>query len=318
MTIASDQGVARDLSAVPECLIRETGLRVEDIQAFRRSGVLALRNLIDPRELDSLRRAGSELIDWAIRTGSHEDVVWTDNPDVPGAVPIRVEYPVDKSVPARLLAGHPVLLSVAEALVGPNLIPTWDSLVFKTDEWAPRLAWHRDGEMYPSAAALIGCGRVIDVGIYLDPAPEDNCVWCIPGSNYWAQERAEEVMAQLNASEWDATGAVPAVMRPGDALVHNILTVHAAPAVRRSRRRVVYFEYRPAELEWDFGPHSREYVGLKQWVLLSTIALRSARVPGEQPFEYRPAKAMRQWADTGELTSYRYPHRQYWTWPTYS
>lgn len=318
MTGPAGRRSVSDRPAVPECFIRDTGLRVDDIQAFRRCGVLALRNLIEPGELATLQDAAAGLIDWATRTGLHEDVVWTDEPGVPGAVPIRVEYPVHKSLPVRLLAGHPLLLAVADALTGPNLIPTWDSLVFKTDEWAPRLAWHRDGEMYPSAAALIGSGRVIDVGIYLDPAPVDNCVWCIPGSNYWSQERAVAVMDNLNASEWDTSGAVPAVMRPGDALVHNILTVHAAPAVRRSRRRVVYFEYRPAELEWDCGPHNREYVGLKQQVLLSTLALRAAEVTDEQPFEYRPAEAMRQWSGTGEITGYRYPHRQYWTWLTYS
>ena len=305
--------------SVPECHIRQTGLRLEDIQAFRRHGVLALRNVLEPAELATVQAAGAELIDWAWGAGLHEDVVWTDEPGRPDAVPIRIEYPVDKSASIRVLAGHPLLLAVAEALVGPNLIPTWDSLVFKTDVWAPRLAWHRDGEMYQAPAAVIGSGRVIDVGIYLDPAPEDNCVWCIPGSNYWSQELAKETMDRLNASEWDATGAVPAVMRPGDVLIHNILTLHAAPAVQRARRRVVYFEYRPAELEWELGPHNREYVGLKQRVLLSCLAQRAASLPDEGAFRYHPADAMRHWEDsTGDLPTHRYPHRAYWTWPTYS
>jgi phytanoyl-CoA hydroxylase len=309
---------ASQVASVPECFIRETGLRVQDIREFRRVGVLALRNVIDSDELGSIQHAGSDLINWAWRTGPHEDIVWTDEPGLPDAVPIRIEYPVDKSPAIRILAGHPLLLAAAEALVGPNLIPTWDSLVFKTDEWAPRLAWHRDGEMYQAPAAVIGSGRVIDVGIYLDSAPEDNCVWCIPGSNYWSQERAQETMARLNASEWDTVGAVPAVMSPGDVLIHNILTLHAAPAVRRARRRVIYFEYRPAELEWELGPHNREYVALKQKVMLSCIAQRTAHFGDEQTFEYCPADAMRHWDDRAELATYRYPHGRFWTWPTYS
>jgi phytanoyl-CoA hydroxylase len=308
-----------DESPVPECFVRETGLRLADVQAFRRAGVLALRNVIDPGELATVRRAADELIEWAWRTGPHEDVVWTHEPGTPDAVPIRIEYPVDKSAPVRVLAGHPLLLEIAEALVGPNLIPTWDSMVFKTDVWAPRLAWHRDGEMYQSPAAVIGAGRVIDVGIYLDPAPADNCVWCIPGSNYWSQERAQETMTRLNAAEWDTTGAVPAVMNPGDVLIHNILTLHAAPAVRGARRRVIYFEYRPGELEWDLGPHNREYLGLKQGVLHACLAERAAAgLDDERRYRYRPAEAMRLWRGTGRPDTFRYPHREYWTWPTYS
>jgi ectoine hydroxylase-related dioxygenase (phytanoyl-CoA dioxygenase family) len=313
----SARGSATSATPVPECFIRETGLRVKDILDFQRVGVLALRNVIDADELSAIQHSGGDLIDWAWQTGLHEDVVWTAEPGGPDAVPTRIEYPVDKSPAIQMLAGHPLLLATAEALVGPNLIPTWDSLVFKTDTWAPRLAWHRDDETYQAPAAVVGSGRVIDMGIYLDPAPEANCVWCIPGSNYWSSERAGRTMDRLNASEWDTDGAVPALMRPGDVLIHNILTLHAAPAVRRASRRVIYFEYRPAELEWDLGPHNREYVGLKQRVLLSCIALRAAHFDDERPFEYRPAEAMRHWDNGGELTTYRYPHKRYWTGPTY-
>jgi phytanoyl-CoA hydroxylase len=82
---------------------------------------------------------------------------------------------------------------------------------------------------------------------------------------------------------------------------------------------VVYFEYRPAELEWELGPHNREYVGLKQRVLLSCLAQRAASFPGERPFQYRPVDAMRHWDEgIGDPPTYRHPHRAYWTWPTYS
>jgi phytanoyl-CoA hydroxylase len=306
------------LPAIPECHLRQTGLRLEDVRAFRREGVLALRGLLDPDELGALRDAAATLIDWAWSTGTHPDVVWTRDPTDPAAAPIRIEYPVDKSVPMRLLAGHPLLLEVAEALVGPNLVPTWDSMVFKTEAGAPRLAWHRDGEMYPAPTSVTGGGRVIDVGVYLDPAPEGNCVWAIPGSNYWSDERVTATADRLNASAWDTTGAVPAPMRPGDVLVHNILTLHAAPAVTGARRRVVYFEYRPAEVEWHLGPHDHAYVGRKQQVLRACVRQRARERPEERPFQYRPAQAMRHWDDHAELTTYRFPHQDHWTWSTYS
>jgi hypothetical protein len=295
---------------------RERDIDIDDVNAFRREGVLALRGFLDVRELAALRTAGDALVDEAWRTPPGGDVIWTDQPGRPGAAPIRIEYVVDKSEAMRAAAGHPRLLAAAEALVGPNFFPTWDSMVFKTTSGAPRLPWHRDGGVYGAPAAITGLGRVIDVGIYLDDAPPANCVWCLPGTQYLTEDEANTLAATRNAQEWDSTDAIPAVMRAGDVLIHNILTLHAAPATVRSQRRVIYYEYRPAELEWELGPHTQEYVGLKQQVLRASIEERAASDlgSGEQRFEYRPAPAMSRWVDQTPISSYRIPHEQYWTW----
>lgn len=314
MTATSTEGSRIAGCAVPECHIRRTGLRAEHVAAFRRQGVLALRGLLGEAELADVRQAAGELIDDVWRTRSVRDVIWTLEPDHPEAAPVRIEYPMDKSVVIARLAGHPLLLAVMEQLVGPNLIPTWDSMVFKTEAGAPRLAWHRDGQMYRNAVGVTGGGRVIDAGIYLDPAPEDNCVWCIPQSNYWSEDRIASTADRLNATDWDTTGAVPAVMAPGDVLLHNILTLHGAPAVQGAVRRVVYFEYRPAEVEYELGPHTPEYVGLKQQVLRSCLELRSAArpAPDELPFDYRPVEAYRLWKGLPDTDSLRFAHEDYW------
>ncbi|MDP9863641.1 MULTISPECIES: phytanoyl-CoA dioxygenase family protein [Streptosporangium] len=303
-------------TVLPECHIRETGVLPEHLTAFRRQGVLALRGLLDPVELEAVQEAAGSLIDDAWRTRSMTDTIWTQEPDHPDAAPVRIEYVVDKSPVIARLAGHPLLLRVMEALVGPNLIPTWDSMVFKTTAGAPRLSWHRDGEMYADAVGVTGAGRVIDVGVYLDPAPEDNCVWCIPQSNYWDDDRITATAERLNASEWDTTGAIPAVMRPGDVLLHNILTLHGAPAVQGKQRRVVYFEYRPAEVEWQLGPHVPEYVGRKQQVLRSCVEQRAAAHEhrDEEPFDYCPAEPFRHWVGRPDLTTLRFPHEENWRW----
>ncbi|MFJ6696937.1 phytanoyl-CoA dioxygenase family protein [Streptomyces sp. NPDC091272] len=312
MTETTDPSLAS--RTVPECRIRETGLLPEHVTAFRRQGVLAVRGLLDPAELQSVQEAAGGLIDDAWRTRSMHDTIWTLEPDDPDAAPVRIEYVMDKSPVLARLAGHPLLLRAMETLVGPNVIPTWDSMVFKTTAGAPRLPWHRDGQMYPEAVAVTGGGRVIDVGIYLDPAPEDNCVWAVPQSNYWPDERFTETAARLNATEWDTTGAVPAVMEPGDALLHNILTLHGAPAVVGKQRRVVYYEYRPGEVEHHLGPHVPAYVGLKQQVLRACLEQRAASAAhrDEEPFDYRPVEQYRLWDESPEISGLRFPHEEYW------
>jgi phytanoyl-CoA hydroxylase len=189
-------------TAIPECRIRDTGLRLKDVRTFQRTGALILRNVIDPAELSVLDRSASALIEWAWKTGRHPDITWSDGPEKPGAAPIRIEYVVDKSRQILELAGNPMLLGVMEAIVGPNLVPTWDSMVFKVEQGAPGIAWHRDGQMYDHAVAVTGPGRVVDVGIYLDPASPDNGVWALPGSNYWSDEKADAALASLNADGW--------------------------------------------------------------------------------------------------------------------
>ncbi|NBE82953.1 phytanoyl-CoA dioxygenase family protein [Micromonospora rubida] len=309
-------GDLRVANRIAECDIRRTGLLPEHVTAFRRQGVLAVRGLLTPQELADVQEAGRTLIDRAWSTRSMQDIVWTLEPDQPGAAPVRIEYVVDKARPIAMLAGHPLLLRIMEQLVGPNLIPTWDSMVFKTPAGAPRLAWHRDAGLYDNAVGITGAGRVIDAGIYLDPAPEDNCVWCIPESNYWDDDRLTATADRLNASEWDTTGAVPAVMQPGDLLLHNILTLHGAPAVVGKQRRVIYFEYRPAEVEWQLGPHSAEYIGLKQQVLRSCVQMRAhePQFGDEEPFDYQPAESLRHWADRPEIDTLRFAHEEYWRW----
>ncbi|GAB7042973.1 MULTISPECIES: phytanoyl-CoA dioxygenase family protein [Catenuloplanes] len=301
---------------IAECDIRRTGLLPEHVTAFRRQGVLAVRGLLTPQELADVQEAGRTLIDRAWSARSMDDTVWTLEPDQPDAAPVRIEYVVDKSRQIAMLAGHPLLLQIMEQLVGPNLIPTWDSMVFKTPAGAPRLPWHRDAGLYDHAVGITGMGRVIDAGIYLDPAPEDNCVWCIPESNYWDDERVTATADRLNATEWDTTGAIPAVMQPGDLLLHNILTLHGAPAVVGKQRRVIYFEYRPAEVEWQLGPHTEDYIGLKQQALRSCVRMRAEdpRFAGEEPFDYRPAETLRRWAGRPDVDTLRFAHEDHWRW----
>jgi len=99
-------------------------------------------------------------------------------------------------------------------------------------------------------------------------------------------------------------------VRRGDVLLHNILTLHIAPPVAGEQRRVIYFGYWPAEVDYHLGPHSREYIGLKQQVLLASIEARKTAQAGrgERPFEYRAAEAMRLWKDT-TLATFRFPAR---------
>ena len=63
----------------------------------------------------------------------------------------------------------------------------------------------------------------------------------------------------------------------GDVLFHSILVLHGSPAARSQLRRVVYYEFRPAEVEQAHGPHVPQYIPTKQKVLLACLRHRAER-----------------------------------------
>jgi hypothetical protein len=103
-------------------------------------------------------------------------------------------------------------------------------------------------------------------------------------------------------------------MNPGDVIFHNILVLHGSPAARSTLRRVVYYEFRPGEIEREFGPHTPEYIPLKQKVLLSCLRERAKTdyARGEAAFHYRPDRDFAPPASEGAPATYKYPHEQFW------
>ncbi|MBA3709941.1 MAG: phytanoyl-CoA dioxygenase family protein [Planctomycetes bacterium] len=296
---------------------RQDSLTSDQVEFFKDNGLLVIRNLIAPAELALLQSETRTLVDRAVAGDEDPDFAYKEHELTGTRVPFRVEYPVDKLPSCKVLAGHPFVLRSVEMLQGRNFIPTWDSMVFKNAGAGTGIPWHRDSGD--------GCGAskrdrpIFNVDIYLDASDRSNCVWGIPGSNRWAQERADETIARLNSGGFSTEGATPIEMQPGDCLFHNILALHGSAPAQSHLRRVIYYEYRPGETEREFGPHTLGYIPEKQRVLAACLRHRAAApyARGERPFVYRPdadftapTLAAGEWPAT-----YRYPHGQFWRPP---
>jgi ectoine hydroxylase-related dioxygenase (phytanoyl-CoA dioxygenase family) len=134
----------------------------------------------------------------------------------------------------------------------------------------------------------------------------------MPGSQRWTDGEAERVCAERNAGGgFDRAGAVALPLAPGDGLLHDILLVHGSPPARSALRRVLYYEFRPADVERRLGPHTASYVPAKQRVLLACQAERAIRASArETPFVFRPSDP----PPAASLASFRVPHHEYWRW----
>ena len=220
----------------------------------------------------------------------------------------RIDYVIDKSEACKVLLAHPYILRSVEKLMGADFIPTWDAMVLKFPGEGIVVPWHRDAR-----TDCVGGTPIFNVDFYLDDADEDTCVWGIPGSQEWSDEKAK---AYFGSTDFEYEEAVPIPVYAGDVIFHDIKLLHGSPPNRSSRlRRVVYYEFRTASVENEKGPHRPDYIPLKQDQLLACID-KLAQAPycfAEEPFVYSPpapfdtVKKVRD----GGLPTYRFAHKDY-------
>jgi phytanoyl-CoA hydroxylase len=279
------------------------------LQFFRDNGFVLVKQIIDSKELQQLCGETSHLIDQA-KTGYDDPDYYRARHECSGAVvPYRIEYIVDKLQSCKALLAHPDVLHTISCLEGPNFIPTWDSLVFKLDGAGVGHAWHRDAAPYSEPEVDV-TSAAVDAGIYLDRTDLTNCLWVIPGSHRWKNQTAETKADELGNGGFDSDIAIPILAEPGDAIFHNIHTLHGSPESVSALRRVIYFEFRQVSAELGFGPHTPEYVVLKQQMLSGCKAFRLSKESQSKVELPRPAETY----DTECLQpiSYRYPHEKFW------
>jgi len=316
---------------------KQKELTKEQVAFFHDKGYIVIRNALCQQELENLRNEVQDLINAMPDDPTNEDYWWnndipeewyksykqvkddisqpTESSQVKRGTPFRIEYPIDKSHACKILMGHAFVLRATVQLLGTkNFIPTWDSMVFKTEGDGVPIKWHRD-----ASADSVDSTPAIDIGYYLDSASTemDNCLWVIPGSNKWPDFIASSMIEHLTKDGFKKSGAIPVPVQPGDVILHNILVLHGSPACKSPLRRTVYYEYRSIEQELKMGPHKPEYIPLKQNVLLACLHERSKTTydnthGGHQSFLYEPdPQYTPPFSAEAELMTMRFPHKNY-------
>jgi hypothetical protein len=295
-----------------------TVITEEERDFFLQNGYLILRGVLQGEELHRVQQAMDDLTAYgSAEVRDDPDYMYGKGPQSGKPVLRRIEYVIDKRDEMKVLLGHPFILRSVENLMGRDLVPTWDSMVLKMPGEGIIVPWHRD-----AGTEFVGDTPIFNVDFYLDEADEDTCLWVLPGSHLWDNERVQQWLSthrdsDTTKADFKASGAVPVFMQPGDVLFHNILVLHGSPYNLSDKiRRVVYYEFRAAHVEYALGPHVPEYIPLKQRVLLRCIERRQQAdyIPkDEEPFEYHPPEPFTvDWQPGTELPTYRYPHEQYW------
>lgn len=282
----------------------------EQVKFFKDNGFLIARQVLVGQELEAVREAMLELYQKGVDGVDNDpDFMYGKGVKTGQQVLRRIEYVQDKSEPMKALLGHPFILRSVEKLQGPNFIPTWDSMVVKVPNEGVIVPWHRDAGLadYPDEMVPI-----FNVDFYLDRADMKSCLWVIPASNQWDKAR---FMERCDREGFDTSDAIPVPIEAGDVIFHNIRLVHGSPSGDgNAMRRTVYYEFRPGEIESEFGPHTPEYIPLKQQVLLEALRKRAETSYGqtEKPFEYAPNGQFELSGEPTPPTTFRYAHEKFW------
>jgi phytanoyl-CoA hydroxylase len=247
-------------------------LTPDQVDHFDTHGYLLLPGRVPPDLLARLRAAADG---------------WTAGPTTPdhlysGGSLWRVDHLHDKGSPASLeLLGSPEVLGIAESLAGPDLVPTYESLVVKAAGNGAAVPWHQD--------AVHGREhRLFNVDVYLDDAEAGaGALHVVPGS----QRAHADACALRDDHGWAVPGAVELPVRAGDVLVHDDMLVHGSPPGTGPRqRRTVYLEFRPAASIREHGPWDADWADARLRLLRAALAAHAAARPGAEQYRWRPSR----------------------------
>lgn len=257
----------------------------EQVDFFDEHGYLVLRGRIAPDRLERLQRASER---WMSDGHDPErdrpgDWLFADRPT--GRVMFRVDYLHDKGEPASLeLLGSPEILGIAESLAGPDFVPTYESMVFKSAGDGAPIPWHQD--------AVHGRRhRIFNVDVYLDASLRgQGALHVVPGS----QRQRTDACALAEVHGWDLPGAIEVEMQPGDVLVHDDMIVHGSPpALGNALRRTIYFEFRSAHSILEDGPWTPEWAATRLRLVPLALAEHARWASPEERFVWHVDDALR-------------------------
>ena len=262
-------------------------LSEEQLRFFDENGYLILRNWIPQDLLAQLQQAGNHWIERGLdatpQDPKYGDYVFAKRPE--GRVMFRVNYLYDKGEPAAVaLLGCPQVLAVAESMCGPNVLPTYESMVFKQEGDGEAIPWHQDA-VHP------GTYRIFNFDLYLDYSRKGaGALRVIPGT----QCERQDICALTDAYGWDHPDAIDVEMEPGDVLLHNVMVVHGSARVAgKALRRTIYYEFRAAEEILEDGPWDRTWIDRRMRLVPLALRRYAELFPNAPQFAWHVSDAFR-------------------------
>ena len=197
---------------------------------------------------------------------------------------------------ALRLYGHPGLLAVAEAVLGPDFVPYNEVTFVKEPGLGPSVAWHRDGTTHWDAPDWDHGAHGFNFMAQLYPSTAGNGVWIVPGSHKLRSVDIKQMVRDAGSER--IAGAVPLLCSAGDTFMLNRQMVHGSFANSSPDRRITlnmgFFprarvqDVTVTHLDGRVVTFSSEQIHQRARMIAIGIDARRQRFPDEKPYCYQP------------------------------
>ncbi len=226
-----------------------TRITSDQVAFYNENGFLVLENFLTPEEVEELRAAVTAAVvqmgkqkvagegNAALVEGkTYYDKVFVQRLNLWKINPTVKKYFLNEKLGEMLCQ-----------LTGARGVRVWHDQTLQKQPWANPTAWHLDNPYWSFHSR-----QAISIWIALDDATLQNgCLYYLPGSHKLARFDNVDIGQNMDAlfqhyPEFKSLEPVAAVMKAGDAGLHNGLTAHAAgPNMTPRWRRAMTCAYMP-------------------------------------------------------------------------
>ncbi|MCG8492705.1 MAG: phytanoyl-CoA dioxygenase family protein [Sneathiellales bacterium] len=199
---------------------------------------------------------------------------------------------------ALRLYGHPDLLSIAEAINGPDFVPYNEVAFIKEPGLGPSVAWHQDGMTHWDAEDWNEGAHGFNFMTQLYPSTAQNAVWVLPGSHKLGKVDITALVEESGNERLN--GACPMICDAGEVMVMNRQLVHGSFANSSADRRVTlnagFFPRKRVvnvtakRLNGDIETYDLNRVVARSRIIALAVDARQQRYPKERCYQYQPLK----------------------------
>jgi len=197
---------------------------------------------------------------------------------------------------ALRLYGHPKLLAVAEAVLGPDFVPYNEVTFIKEPGLGPSVAWHRDGTTHWDAPDWNHGAHGFNFMTQLYPSTAGNGVWILPGSHKLRHVDIRQMVRDARSER--IANAIPLLCSAGDTFILNRQMVHGSFANTSPDRRVTlnagFFprarvqDVTVTHLDGRVVTFDSAQINERSRMIAIAIDARRKHFPNETPYCYQP------------------------------
>ncbi len=214
------------------------------LKQYNEDGFILIRNLLSMKEIQSIqdlrKRIDTEAEDGGfqnfIKGKTRYEIERIETDGMPARSTLRaVKDPWWNEEAFRNVTGSDKILDIVEKLIGSEIYYHSSKLFFKAARGGRRKPWHQDWAYWDNMNQ-----RQVTVWMAIDEATRENgCIEVIPGSHkngLIKHHHGEDFMIEEDGI--DSGQIIYAVMKPGDVLFFDVLTLHASAANHSDKGRL--------------------------------------------------------------------------------